>query len=177
MILFKSAEKVTPYLQTILAHKLKADESRKTKAKATTVSSTQNYTMQLLQTTVVLLGLVFVLASAAKLPEIPRLDKEEEVVRRRYLKSEKGGKNNGGGGSGGGETIDRSSSYDSCTPFTKVPSSVIAFTERRDENDACLTENACNTGCCRMYNWLQCDEVSEFYWLEVRRVGHTSIVY
>ena len=38
-------------------------------------------------------------------------------------------------------------------------------------------ENACNTGYCRVYNWLQCDVVSEFYWLEVGRVRPTSIVY
>jgi hypothetical protein len=143
--------------------------------------------MKFLQTTVVL-GLLCALASAKLVvPDFRRLEEEDSshggAVRRRYLpKGDSQGKNakGGGGSNAADETIDRSGGYDSCLPFASLSSGVIASTKQRDltvgGTNACLTENACNTGCCRIYNWLQCDEVNEYYWLEVRRVGPNSIV-
>ena len=146
-------------------HKLKEDENRSNKSRSdnSASSSTQNYTMKNLQT-IVVLGL-FALVSAKKLPKIP--PPREGSVRRA-----KKGKNSNNDGD-----RDRSGGYDSCIPLDTVPPGIISATTGRDPNDECLTENKCNTGCCRVYNWLQCDEDNEYYWLEVRRVKPTSIVY
>jgi hypothetical protein len=129
--------------------------------------------MKLLQTTAVVLGL-FVLASA-KLPQVPLGFEEEEkahrggAVRRRSLKENKGG--GGGGGSPVDEVgVDRSGGYKNCKPFENVREDIKDFTFAKDPTNPCLEKNACSNGCCRIYEFLVCDPVNEYYWLQVRLV-------
>jgi hypothetical protein len=133
--------------------------------------------MKLLQTAAVL-G-IFALASAkpTRVPSAGLLEEEEAsqggAVRRRSLKQNKGG---GGGTPVDEPGIDRSGGYLNCKPFENVREDVKDFTLARDPTNECLTKNTCNTGCCRIFNYLVCDPVNEYYWLQVRRVGPTSIV-
>jgi hypothetical protein len=127
--------------------------------------------MKLLQTIVFLAS--FAPASAKKLPNIHGMEEEkaprQASVRRR---AKKDGNSNGDAGNAGSAA--RAGGYDSCVSLEDVPSGII---EKTAVGDACLTENACNTGCCRLYNFLICDEENDFFGLEVRLIEPTCIVY
>jgi hypothetical protein len=83
---------------------------------------------------------------------------------KRQAKSIKRETKSGSGDADGtpGDAADRSGyAGGACVPFADISQSVIDYTESRDlelgETNPCLTENACNQGCCRIYFWLICD--------------------
>jgi hypothetical protein len=146
-------------------------------------------TVKPLQTIVFLFGLHALASATRTLPEsslcLMAAQEEEHdrksVVRKRGLRGEapstpktrrlKSQRNSGGDGNNGGGVGGRSG-YGSCTTLASVGQHIIDSTRTRDPADACLTENACNTGCCRIHNRLVCDKDEAFGWLEVCRIGN-----
>lgn len=174
-------------LQHFSAQKIKRKEPERSSIRP---SSIHNDNMQLLQTIAFLFGLYALASATTTLPESSHRsmatveqEKAHVRVRKRALgetpksptKSKRMLKASGGSGDGNGN-IDKSSSYATCTTFEGVPPGIMNKTRERNQDDECLNKNGCNTGCCRMFNYLQCDKKEEFYLLEVRHVGSTSIV-
>jgi hypothetical protein len=118
--------------------------------------------MKLLQTIVFLA--FYALASAEKLSNILRMNEEEAPRKASVRRRAKKDGSNGGEGPDDGQQ-DRSVGYDSCVELADVPPGILAATTAGDQ---CLTENACNNGCCRLFNFLICDEINDWFRLEVR---------
>ena len=96
--------------------------------------------------------------------------------RKRYLKDQKGGKNGGkngggGGGGGGGDDRDEGEYYGGtvrqdagpCRNFDLVPQHTLDGTI----DPECTAAGGCAGGCCRIFNYLECDEDDDFPHLQV----------
>jgi hypothetical protein len=80
-----------------------------------------------------------------------------------------------GGDNGGGNGDQVFGAADSCMPFEDIPDYVLAGTtlDNPQADTECLVKNACNAGCCRVFNtWMVCDSGSNqnFNTLQVREL-------